>query len=49
MKILVNSRKNLVLLMIKPKNDVDYEVFEGCDIKLKSDCVDVVNQYDDMF
>ena len=49
MKRLVNSSKNLVFLMIKPKNDVDYEVFEGFDTKLKSDCVDVVNQYDEMF
>ena len=48
-KRLVNSSNNLVLLMIKPKTDVDYEAFEGCDTKLKSDCVDVFKKYDDKF
>ena len=43
MKRLVNSRKNVVLLMIKPKNDVDNEYFEGFDSKLKSKLVDVVD------
>ena len=49
MKILVNSSKNFVLLMIKPKNDVDYEAFQGYDPKLKSNLIEVVNQYYDMF
>ena len=49
MKRLVNSSKNFVLLMIKHKNDVDNEAFKGCDSKLKSELVDVVNQSDDMF
>lgn len=49
MKRLVNSRKKFVLLMIKPKNDVDNEDFQGCDSRLKSKLVDVVNQYDEMF
>ena len=49
MKKIVNSRKKFVLLMIKPKNDVENEAFQGCDTKLKSDLVEVVNQYDDMF
>lgn len=49
MKRLVNSSKNCVLLMIKPKNDVDNEAFKGCDSNLKSKLVDIVNQYDEMF
>jgi len=44
MKRLVNSSKNFVLLMIKPKNDVNNEAFKSCDSKLKSELVDVVNQ-----
>ena len=35
MKRLVNASKNFVLLMIKKKDDVDYESFKGCDEKLK--------------
>jgi len=49
MKRLVNSSKYFVLLMIKPKNDVDNEASQGCDSRLKSQLVDVVNQYDEMF
>jgi hypothetical protein len=49
MKRLVNASKNFVLLMIKPKNDVENEAFQGCDTKLKSNLFEVVNQYDDMF
>jgi hypothetical protein len=49
MKRLVNASKNFVLLMIKPKNDVENEAFQGCDSKLKSNLFEVVNQYDDMF
>jgi hypothetical protein len=49
MKRLVNASKNFVLLMIKPKNDVENEAFQGCDSKLKSSLFEVVNQYDDMF
>ena len=49
MKRLVNSSKNFVLLMIKPKNDVGNEAFKGFDSKLKSELVDVVKLYDEMF
>jgi hypothetical protein len=49
MKRLVNASKNFVLLMIKPKDDIENEVFQGCDAKLKSDLYEVVNQYDEMF
>ena len=49
MKRLVNSSKNFVLLMIKPRNDVDNGAFKGCDSILKSELVDVVNQYYEMF
>jgi hypothetical protein len=44
MKRLVNASKNFVLLMIKPKDDIENEVFQGCDAKLKSDLYEVVNQ-----
>jgi hypothetical protein len=49
MKRLVNASKNFVLLMIKPKNDIENKAFQGCDTKLKSDLYEVVNQYDEMF
>jgi hypothetical protein len=49
MKRLVNASKNFVFLMIKPKDDIENEVFQGCDTKLKSDLYEVVNQYDEMF
>jgi hypothetical protein len=49
MKRLVNASKNFVLLMIKPKDDIENEVLQGCDAKLKSDIYEVVNQYDEMF
>jgi hypothetical protein len=49
MKRLVNASKNFVLLMIKPKDNIEKEVFQGCDAKLKSDLYEVVNQYDEMF
>ena len=49
MKRLINSSKNFVLLMVKQKNDVENESFQGCDSRLKSDLVEVVNQYDEMF
>ena len=43
MKRLVNASKNFVLLMIKPKENVGNETFQGCDAKLKSDLYEVVN------
>jgi hypothetical protein len=49
MKRLVNASNNFVLLMIKPKDDIENESFQGCDTKLKSDLYEVVNQYDEMF
>ena len=49
MKRLVNASKFFVLLMIKKKDDVDYESFEGCDEKLKFDLFDVVSQHGEMF
>ena len=48
-KRLVNSSKNFVLLMIKPKADVNHESFEDFDPKLKSDLYDVVNGHHEMF
>jgi hypothetical protein len=49
MKRLVNASKNFVLLMIKPKDDIENEAFQDCDKKLKSDLYEVVTQYDEMF
>ena len=49
MKRLVNASINFVLLMIKKKDHVNYQYFEGCDDKLKSDFFDVVNQHGEMF
>jgi hypothetical protein len=49
MKRLGNASKNFVLLMIKPKDNVEKEDFQGCDSKLKSDLYEVVNQYGEMF
>ena len=49
MKRLVNASKNLVLLMIKPKDNDEEEVIKGCDAKLQYDLYEVVNKYDDMF
>ena len=49
MKRLVNASKNFVLLMVMKKNDIDYEYFEGCDDKLKSNLFDVVRNHGEMF
>ena len=49
MKRLVNASKIFVFLMIKKKDDIEYESFEGCDEKLKSDFFDVVSQHGEMF
>jgi hypothetical protein len=43
MKRLVNAINNFVLLMIKPKNDVENEAFQGCDTNLKSNLFEFVN------
>jgi hypothetical protein len=49
MKRLVNASKNLVLLMIKPKDNDEEEVLKGCDAKLQSDLYEVVNENVEMF
>ena len=48
-KRLVNSSKNFVLLMIKPKANVNHESFEYFDPNLKSYLYDVVDAHHDMF
>ena len=45
----MNSSKSFVLLMVKPKVDVNHESFENCDSKLKSYLYDVVDAHHDMF
>ena len=35
--------------MIKQKNESEQESFASCDVKLKDELVDVVNQYGDVF
>ena len=49
MKRLVNASKIFVLIMIKKKDDADYESFEVCDDKLKFDLFDLVSQHGEMF
>ena len=49
MNRLVNASKNFVFLMIKKKDDIDYENFEGCGEKLKSDFFYVVIQHGKTF
>ena len=44
-KRMVNSSKNFVLLIIKPKADVNHASFEDCDPKLKLDLYDVFNAH----
>jgi hypothetical protein len=46
---LVNASKNLVLLMIKPKDNDEEEVLKGCDINLQSDVYEVDNKNVEMF
>ena len=48
-KRLVNSSKNFVLLMIKPKVDVNHDSFQDCDPKVKSSLYDVVDAHHEMF
>jgi len=36
-------------IIIKFIDDIDYEAFDGCNLNLKTDLVDVVNQSDEMF
>ena len=45
----MNSSKSLVLFMIKPNADINYEAFDGCNSNLKTDLVDVVNHDDEVF
>ena len=35
--------------MVKKNNDVENEAFQCCDSRLKSDLVETINQYDEMF
>jgi hypothetical protein len=49
MKILSMLVKNFAFLMIKPKDNVEKESFQGLDANLKSDLYEFVNQYDEMF
>ena len=49
MKRLVNAGKTFVLFMIKQKNDMDYEYFEGCDDILKYDFFYAISQHGEMF
>lgn len=49
MKMLVNTSKNFVLLIIKAKDIVESEAFIVCYSKFKCDLVEVVNTYENMF
>ena len=49
MKRLVNASKNFVLMMVKVKTDEISKSFEGCDPKLKSELIEIISEYDDLF
>ena len=49
MKRLFNASKNLVFFIIKPKDNDEEEVFQGCDEKLQSDLYEVDNENVEMF
>jgi hypothetical protein len=49
MKRLVNASKNFVLMMVKVKNDEISKSFEGCDPKHKSELIEIISEYDDLF
>ena len=49
MKRLVNASKNFVLMMVKMKNDEVSKSFEECDPKHKSELIDIISEYDDLF
>ena len=49
MKRLVNASKNFVLMMVKMKNDEISKYFEGCDPKHKSELIEIISEYDDLF
>ena len=49
MKRLVNASKNFVLMMVKMKNDEVSKYFEECDPKHKSELIDIISKYDDLF
>ncbi len=49
MKRLVNASNNFVLMMVKFKNDEISKSFEGCDPRHKSEMIEIVSDYDDLF
>ena len=48
-KRLVNASKNFVLMMVKVKDDEISKYFEGCDPKHKSEMIEIISEYDDLF
>ena len=49
MKIIVNSCKQFLLMVVKEKTPNKTNVFEGCDAKQKDDLDKVVSEYDILF
>ena len=49
MKRLVNASNNFVLMMVKMKNDEVSKYFEECDPNHKSELIDIISEYDDLF
>ena len=47
--MLVNASKNFVLMKVKMKNDEVSKSFEECDPKHKSELIDIISEYDDLF
>jgi hypothetical protein len=49
MKILINTNKRYVLMVVKEKYVETSETFQGCDPSHKKKLIDIVSKYDDMF
>ena len=45
----VNASKNFVLMMVKVKNNEIAKSFEGFDPKHKSELIEIISEYDDLF
>jgi hypothetical protein len=49
MKILVNTNKRYVLMVVREKDVRTSDTFQGCDPSHKNELFDIVSKYDDIF
>jgi hypothetical protein len=49
MKILVNTNKRYVLMVMREKDSQTYDSFQGCDPWYKYEIIDVIYNYDEIF